>query len=32
MTDDEWSKTLKMLLGLDADLYRYNDIIDNPTL
>jgi hypothetical protein len=28
-TDDEWSVMLDMLLGLDDDPYRYDDIIDN---
>jgi hypothetical protein len=29
MTDDEWSGTLELLLGLDSDLYSYEDISDN---
>jgi hypothetical protein len=29
VTDDEWSGTLEMLLGLNDDLYSYNDITDN---
>jgi hypothetical protein len=29
MTDNEWSRTLGMLLGLDDDPYSYDDIIDN---
>jgi hypothetical protein len=29
MTDDEWSRTLELLLGLDGDLYSYEDISDN---
>jgi hypothetical protein len=27
--NNEWSGTLKILLGLDGDPYSYNDIIDN---
>jgi Plant mobile domain len=30
VTDDEWSGTVEMLLGLDIDPYSYDDIIDNP--
>jgi hypothetical protein len=29
VTDDEWSGTVEMLLGLDTDPYSYDDIIDN---
>jgi hypothetical protein len=29
-TDDEWSGTVEMLLGLDVDPYSYDDITDNP--
>jgi hypothetical protein len=29
VTDNEWSRTVKMLLGLDADPYSYDDITDN---
>jgi hypothetical protein len=29
VTDDEWSGTVEMLLGLDADPYSYDDITDN---
>jgi hypothetical protein len=29
LTDDQWSKTLEMLLWLDVDPYNYDDIIDN---
>jgi hypothetical protein len=29
VTDDEWSGTLKMLIGLDDDPYSYEDITDN---
>jgi hypothetical protein len=30
VTDDEWSGTLEMLLGLNGDSYSYNQITDNP--
>jgi hypothetical protein len=30
VTDDEWSGTLEMLLGLDGDPCSYVDITDNP--
>jgi hypothetical protein len=30
VTDDEWSGTVEMLLGLDTDPYSYDDITDNP--
>jgi hypothetical protein len=30
VTDDDWSGTVEMLLGLDADPYSYDDITDNP--
>jgi hypothetical protein len=30
VTDDEWSGTVEMLLGLDVDPYSYDDITDNP--
>jgi hypothetical protein len=30
VTDDDWSETVEMLLGLDADPYSYDDITDNP--
>jgi hypothetical protein len=29
VTDDEWSETLEMLLGLDGNPYIYEDITDN---
>jgi hypothetical protein len=29
VTDNEWSGTLKMLLGLDVNPYSYDDITDN---
>jgi hypothetical protein len=29
VTDDEWSGTLEMLVGLDGDPYSYDDITDN---
>jgi hypothetical protein len=29
VTDDEWSRTLEMLIGLDVDPYSYDDIINN---
>jgi hypothetical protein len=29
VTDDDWSGTVEMLLGLDADPYSYDDITDN---
>jgi hypothetical protein len=29
VTDDEWSGTVEMLLGLDVDPYSYDDITDN---
>jgi hypothetical protein len=29
VTDDEWSGTVEMLFGLDADPYSYDDITDN---
>jgi hypothetical protein len=29
VTDDEWSGTVEMLLGLDADQYSYDNITDN---
>jgi hypothetical protein len=30
VTDDEWSGTVEMLLGLNSDPYSYQDITDNP--
>jgi hypothetical protein len=30
VTDNEWSRTLEMLLRLDVDPYSYPDITDNP--
>jgi hypothetical protein len=30
VTDNEWSGTVEMLLGLDTDPYSYDDITDNP--
>jgi hypothetical protein len=30
VTDDDWSGTVEMLLGLDDDPYSYDDITDNP--
>jgi hypothetical protein len=30
VTDDEWSGTVEMLLGLDTNPYSYDDITDNP--
>jgi hypothetical protein len=32
VTDNEWSGTVEMLLGLDVDPYSYDDITDNPWL
>jgi hypothetical protein len=29
VTDDEWSRTLEILHGLDGDPYSYDYIIDN---
>jgi hypothetical protein len=29
VTDDEWSVTVEMLLGLNSDPYSYQDITDN---
>jgi hypothetical protein len=29
VTDDEWSGTVEILFGLDADPYSYDDITDN---
>jgi hypothetical protein len=29
VTDDDWSRTVEMLLGLDVDPYSYDDITDN---
>jgi hypothetical protein len=29
VTDDEWSGTVEMLLGLNSDPYSYQDITDN---
>jgi hypothetical protein len=29
MTDNEWSGTLNMLIGLDDDPYNYDSITDN---
>jgi hypothetical protein len=29
VTDDEWNRTLKILLELDGDPYSYDDITDN---
>jgi hypothetical protein len=30
VTDDEWSGTVEMLIGLNIDPYNYQDITDNP--
>jgi hypothetical protein len=30
VTDDEWSGTVEMLLGLNSIPYIYQDITDNP--
>jgi hypothetical protein len=32
VTNDEWSRTLEIFLGLDVDPYSFDNIIDNPWL